>query len=331
MVATSILVTGATGYIGSQVLLELLDRFGGDGFRLRALVRNSSDCSVFSGFPVEIIRGDLLDIFSLGEAFSGVDTVFHCAGLISYSRRFRRRLYDVNVVGTRNVVNTCIAHRVRRLVMTSSIAALGVADDGSAATETTPFRESQRRNGYMDAKHLAELEAFRGAAEGLDVVLLNPGVVIGVDHRNKASVSTSNKVLRMIYHGVPAVCPSGGTGFVDVRDVAAAHVEAWLKGRSCLRYIIVGHNLAFAELFDALRSLPGNSVKALHTLPVPALYIAGMVGEVWSLLMNRPSFIAIESGRMASERLVYSNSRSLREFGMIYRGLSETLNSIVAV
>jgi dihydroflavonol-4-reductase len=328
MVTTSILVTGATGYIGSQVVLELLERFG-DTISLKVLARNSSECSFLSGFPVDILRADLLDVPAMSEAFAGVDTVFHCAGLISYTKRFRNRLYDVNVVGTRNVVNACLAHGVRRLVMTSSIAAVGSSDDGSPVTESVSFKEWQHRNGYMEAKHLAELEALRGVAEGLDTVLVNPGVVIGVDPGNKASLSSSNEVLRMIYRGRISFCPTGSTGFVDVRDVAAAHVEAWLKGHSGLRYIIVGHNRTFAELFEALSRLPGSSIRQFRLLPPSALLVAGIGGELWSLLLDRPTFVSIESSRMASEKLVYSNGRSVRELGMTYRSLEDTLGSAV--
>ncbi|MEE9904604.1 MAG: NAD-dependent epimerase/dehydratase family protein [Chlorobium sp.] len=324
MVTTSILITGATGYIGSQVMLELLARYG-DRFRLKILARQSSDCSFLSDLPVEVFRADLLDAPSINEVFEGVDTVFHCAGLIAYTRNFRNRLYDVNVVGTRNVVNACIENRVRRLVVTSSIAAIGGTEDGSPSSESSSFMEWQRRNGYMESKHLAELEALRGVAEGLDTVMVNPGVVIGVDSGNKASVSSSNEVLRLIHKGRLPFCPSGGTGFVDVRDVAAAHLEAWQKGSTGQRYIVVGHNRTFAELFEAIRRTPGSSMNRVYPLPGAAISLAGLGGELWSLLSRKPSFISIESSRTASRTLVYLNDRSIKELGMVYRPLDNTL------
>ena len=180
MPKTSILITGATGYIGSQLVLALLSKFSGE-ISCRVMVRKSSDTSFLEGLPVGIVRADLLDSLALMEAFKGVDTVFHCAGLISYTRKFRNELYDTNVLGTRNVVNACLFNNVRKLVVTSSIAAIGATEDGTPASESTSFQEWQRRNGYMESKHLAELEGLRGVAEGLDVVMVNPGVVIGVD------------------------------------------------------------------------------------------------------------------------------------------------------
>ena len=193
----SIALTGATGYIGSQVLLELLKRFKGE-LDCRVLVRGSSNYAWLEALPVQVIAADVLEPIALHEALRGVDTLFHCAGLVSWTRRFRSQLYEVNVVGTRNVLHAALYNGVRRVVMTSSIAAVGMSEDGAPANEAALFKEWQRRNGYMEAKHLAELEALRAVAEGLDVVLLNPGVVIGVDHHNPASLSSSNRTLRQM-------------------------------------------------------------------------------------------------------------------------------------
>ncbi len=329
MLKSSIIITGATGYIGSQVVLALLSRFSGE-INCRVIARKSSDCSFLRGLPVEIVNADILDPLALNEAFKGADTVFHCAGLIAYTRSFRNALYDTNVLGTRNVINASLYNGVRRLVMTSSIAAVGATEDGSPASESTTFQEWQRSNGYMESKHLAELEGLRGLAEGLEVVMLNPGVVIGIDRRNMASVSSSNKVLKLIYQGQLPLCPSGGTGFVDVRDVAEAHLAAWKQGRSGDRYVIVGHNLSFRELFDRLGRVGGRG--ASHTIMVPEALgmLVGLGGECWSLLFNRPSFISLESMRTSTRHLAFSNTRSVQELTLRYRDLPETFKTITA-
>ncbi|NTW68260.1 MAG: NAD-dependent epimerase/dehydratase family protein [Chlorobiaceae bacterium] len=323
-----IVITGATGYIGSQILLALLSRFSGQ-FSFRVIARQSSDCSFLEALPVEVVRADILDPLALNEAFRGASAVFHCAGLISYTVNFRNALYETNVVGTRNVVNACLFNSVRRLVLTSSIAAVGSTEDGSPASESTTFQEWQRRNGYMEAKHLAELEGLRGVAEGLDVVMVNPGVVIGVDSSNPASLSSSNEVLRLIYQGRIPISPSGGTGFVDVRDVADSHIAAWQQGKTGERYLVVGHNLLFRELFDRIGSIAGNSVGPVMILPELFGFMAGFGGEIWSILTNSPSFISLESIRISSRSLSYNNSRSVQELNLRYRELSETLQTIV--
>ena len=328
MLKLSIIITGATGYIGSQLVLALLSRFSGE-VSCRVIVRKSSDCSFFEGLPVDIVYADLLDSLALMEAFRGADTVFHCAGLISYTRNSRSALYTTNVLGTRNVVNASLFNNVRKLVITSSIAAIGATEDGTPASETTSFQEWQRRNGYMEAKHLAELEGLRGLAEGLDVVLVNPGVVIGVDRKNPASVSSSNEVLRLIYQGKLPFFPSGSTGFVDVRDVADAHIAAWEKGRPGERYVVVGHNLSFRELFDCIGTLAGSTIRHSFVVPHGIGLLAGFGGEIWSMLSNSPSFISLESIRIASRPLAYSNTRSVEELSLSYRAMLETLKTII--
>ncbi|NTU97355.1 MAG: NAD-dependent epimerase/dehydratase family protein [Chlorobiaceae bacterium] len=328
MQKSSIAITGATGYIGSQVILTLLSKFGPE-LSCRAIVRESSDCSFLENLPVEKVVADILDPLALDEAFRGVDTVFHCAGLISYTKSSRRSLYETNVEGTRNVVNACLAAHVSKLVMTSSIAALGVTDDGSPASESATFKDWQHRNGYMEAKYLAELEGLRGVAEGLDVVMLNPGVVIGTDHGNRASSSSSNGVLRLIYDGKLPLLPSGGTGFVDVRDVAEAHIAAWKKGRSGERYIVVARNFSFRELFEHIRDLEGSRNRNALSIPPAAGFVAGLGGELWSLFSGTPSFISLESLRLSGKLLQYDNSRSLEELGIRYRDFSETLMTII--
>ena len=328
MVNSTIVITGATGYIGSQLLLSLLSKVSGQ-LRCRVIARPSSDCSFLKGLPVDIVRADLHDPLALMEAFRGADTVFHCAGLISYTRHFRNALYETNVVGTRNVVNACLHNNVRKLVITSSIAALGVSKDGSPSSEGTAFEEWQRSNAYMESKHLAELEGLRGVAEGLDVVLVNPGVVIGCDRHNAASVSSSNEVLSLIYRGRIPLCPSGSTGFVDVRDVIDAHIAAWEKGRIGERYLVVGHNLSFRELFGRISSIEGSRTGTIFMVPWPLGLLAGLGGELFSLVMNRASFISLESIRLSSRHIAYSNTRSQEELNIRYRSLSDTLKTIV--
>ena len=331
MSAIPILITGATGYIGAQLVFDLIRRFG-DGVSCRVTVRDGSNAGFLKGLPVEIVRADIHDPIAVNEAVRGAEVVFHCAGLIAYTMNFRNRLYETNVLGTRNVVNACLAANVRRLVSTSSIAAVGSARAGEGAQESnehSSFSEWQRHNVYMESKHLAELECRRGAAEGLDVVMVNPGVVIGRGEGEGAPGSSSNEVLKMIYGGSLPLCPDGATGFVDVRDVAEAHIAAWQKGRAGERYIIVGENLSFRELFDRIAALPGSRTKKPFRVSGAAGLVAGAGGEIWSLFTGRPSFISLESIRQASHKAHYNNRLSLNELGMTYRPLDETFRTFI--
>ena len=150
-----------------------------------------------------------------------------------------------------------------------------------------------------------------------------------MDKKNPASLSSSNEVLRLIYQGKLPVSLSGSTGFVDVRDVADAHLAAWQKGASGERYIIVGHNLSFRQLFDHIGHIEGSRNAPVFNLPKGIGFLAGLGGELWSLLSSRPSFISLESLRGSSKLFVYNNSRSVQELGLSYRALSDTLKTIV--
>jgi dihydroflavonol-4-reductase len=332
MSAIPILITGATGYIGARLLVDLLDRFGGN-IRCRVTIREGSDATFLRDKPVEIVRADMRDPIAVNEAVRGSEFVFHCAGLIAYTRNFRHRLYDANVLGTRNIVNASLAFGVKRLIMTSSIAAVGSAGDGNGigeSSEHSTFSEWQRHNVYMESKHLAELECRRGMAEGLDVVMVNPGVVVGRSPETGMPGSSSNEVLRMIYQGRLPLCPEGSTGFVDLRDVSDAHIAAWQKGRSGNRYIIVSENLSFSELFSRIAALPGSSTGKPFRIGGMAAFVSGAGGELWSLLTTRPSFISIESLRQASQPARYSNRHSIQELGMGYRPFDQTLQSALS-
>lgn len=326
-----ILITGATGYIGAQLVFGLLRRFG-EGVRCRVTVRSGSDAGFLKNLPIDIVTADMNEPVAVAEAVQGAEVVFHCAGLIAYTSNFRNRLYDTNVLGTRNVVNACLAAGVRRLVATSSIAAIGVPEEsegGQESTESSTFSEWQRRNAYMESKHLAELECRRGAAEGLDVVMVNPGVVIGNGEGRNAPGSSSNEVLQLIYRGSLPFCPDGGTGYVDVRDVVDAHIAAWEKGRTGERYIIVGENLTFRELFGRIAAMPSSRTGSPIRVAGALGAAVGIGGELWSLMSGRPSFISVESLRQASRLSVYSNQRSVLELGMTYRTLEETLKTVI--
>ncbi|MBO8093557.1 MAG: SDR family oxidoreductase [Prosthecochloris sp.] len=326
----SILVTGATGYIGSEVIVELC-RLYGDTVRVRALARRGSDTAHLGTLPVDIVYGDLLDPVSLFDACDGVDIVFHCAGLVAYSANYRHRLYEINVTGTANLVNACLYHGVERLVHTSSVAAVGVSGTMEPANETTPFKEWQHRIAYMESKHLSEMEGMRGIAEGLDVVFVNPGVVLGLPSNSGQSLNSTTRAVRNIYRGKIPLHPSGGISIVDITDVAAAHLAAWKKGRTGSRYLVTAGNYSFRELFTMIGALSGSRYRGAVQAAPFVEQAAGAAGELYAALSGRKPYITIESMRLAGRFLFYSNRLSIEELGMSYRPAEETLKAVVAV
>ncbi len=323
-----VLVTGATGYIGSQVLHALWNTYG-DRVILRAFVRKNSDIAVLSGLPIDILRGDIGDPSSLFESFDSVDTVFHSAGLVAYTRNYRHRLYETNVTGTANVVNSCLQNGVRRLVLTSSVAAAGVNDGSEPADEETEFKDWQRNIAYMESKRLAEMEGMRGIAEGLDVVFVNPGVVIGRGRSKHAITNSATKAIQDIGHGKIPLYPSGGLSLVDISDVAKAHLEVWEKGKTGERYIIVSENRSYKELFSLLWET--NKKSSAFALPArkPLYEIAGSAGELYAFFSGARPYISFEGMRLSRRHLYFSNRKSVEELGMRYRPVRDSVRSII--
>ena len=321
------LVTGATGYIGSQVVYAL-HRMYGDTLHIRALVRAGSYLSVLRGLPVEIVQGDIMNPVSLLEPFHSAEAVFHCAGLVAYTRNYRHMLHDTNVTGTANVVNVCLQQGVSRLVLTSSVAAIGVKEKGEPADEETVFCDWQHRIAYMESKRLAEMEGERGIAEGLDVVMVNPGVVIGRGD-NSLAVNSATEAIKGIYQGKIPLYPAGGLSLVDVLDVARAHIEVWRKGNTGERYIVVSENRSYRELFAMIREMSGSKKGFAVSAGKPLYGIAGAGGELFALLTRRRPYISLESMQLAKRSLYYSNRKSVDDLGMTYRPVQEIIESIV--
>jgi dihydroflavonol-4-reductase len=250
-----VLVTGATGLLGSHVLLEVLKL----DVPVRALIRSESSYKkeelehLFLWYGpenrnllhrVEWIYGDLLDIPSLEVALQGVQTVYHCAGMISFNPANDKTLLQVNAEGTRNLVNLCLEFGVSSFCHVSSIAAIsGNSPIKSEAEDEVPAYSS----GYTASKYLAEMEVWRGGQEGLPVVIVNPGVIIGPGDMTQGSGKLLQEAMKE-----RRFCPPGGTGFIGVGDVARAIL--FLVANKCFgeRYILVAENLSFCEIITKI-------------------------------------------------------------------------------
>jgi dihydroflavonol-4-reductase len=233
-------VTGATGHLGNVLVRELLRR----GKRVRVLVEPSDDLRPLSGLPIEIVRGDVTRKETLAGAFSGVDLVFHMAGVVSISSLDVELVRTVNVDGTRNVVEAVQRAGVRRLVYTSSVHAFTEPPSGGVLVETAGYDPALAPGDYGKAKAEAScivLEAIRG---GQDAVIVNPTAVLGpLDFR----ISEMGELLRMFARRrLPAVV-DGGYDFVDVRDVASGHLLAAEKGRAGESYLLTGGRMSRAR------------------------------------------------------------------------------------
>ena len=313
-----VLVTGATGFVGSQLTAELVRR----GHQVRVLRRASSRTLMLADLPdLEHILGDILELDAVAQAVRGCDLVFHVAALSSYWRAQRDHVYRVNVDGTRVVMDACLRAGVPRVVHTSSVAAIGVRRDGLPADENTSFDAFSARWVYADSKHRAEQVVYRAIDRGLNAVIVNPAAVIGPGDHNLIS---SSMVLEFAKRPIPAV-PSGGVCLVDIDAVVQGHLAAAERGRTGERYILGGENLTNLEAAATICALTGQPPPRL-IIPGWLLGPAALAVDMFNRVTPRPPVVSGEQLRLVANNIYYDSSKAVRELGLPllpFRGAAE--------
>jgi len=247
-------VTGATGFVGSAVVRSLLRR----GVSVRALARRDSDLSNIAGLEVEVFYGDLMDEEGLAQGLRGCSVLFHVAAYYSTDPANSQAMYEVNVRGTKAVMNAALKAGAQRAVHTSTIGTIGQPRDGSLATEETPFNLWETGSHYVKSKHLGEVAALSLCERGLPVVVVNPCAPLGA--RDIKPSSTGQRVLDYL-HGRRPSFVAGGINFVAVDDVAEGHVLAAECGRPGERYILGNRegNLLLPDFLALMEQVSGVS------------------------------------------------------------------------
>ncbi|MCL9806037.1 NAD-dependent epimerase/dehydratase family protein [Flavobacterium amniphilum] len=246
-----ILVTGATGLVGSHLVLQLVSQ----NLQVRALFRKEEArkrvLQVFSFYEkpdlydkIEWVQADILDVPSLEAVFENVDQVYHCAALISFDPKDEEKLRKANIEGTANIVNLCIDFGVKKLCHVSSIAALGdLKDFESVTTEETEWNPEVHHNDYAISKYGAEMEVWRGHQEGLQVVVVNPGVILGPVFWTEGSGEIYDRVRKgLVFY------TKGGSGFVTVDDVVNSMINLMQSEINGERFILVSETITYQDL-----------------------------------------------------------------------------------
>jgi len=281
------LVTGGTGIVGSHILEELTR----NGKAVRAIKRASSDIqlvqSIFEHYnnpnfnSIEWVLGDITDIPSIEEAMIGVENVYHAAAIVSFHKKDRQKMHKINVEGTANIVNLCLANSVKKLGYISSIASLGRTAGQEWYSEKDTWKTSKQNSYYAITKYTAENEVWRGSEEGLNSVMVNPGVILGPGDMRKSS----GTLFGTIYKGLNYYT-KGTNGFVDARDVSRSIIQLVQSDISQERYLCVGENLPFKTFFELVAS-------SLNKTAPSKLAKPWLTGIVWRLA----GFISFISGK----------------------------------
>ncbi len=316
-----ILVTGATGFVGSVLVPQLVRQMGRQALTALVLPGDPLPAS-WRDEKIRIIRGDIVDRETMGEACRGQSHVIHLAAFISYCHRDLKKLMAVNRDGTANIVAACLEQGVKRLVHISTEGAIGLSHNGRLADETTPFNWPKIFH-YMVSKHAGQQvveEAVR--RKGLEAVILNPAAIMGPGDPN--AEMPHNRLYRLASRGMLLGSFSGGLSVVDVRDVTAIILKALEGGRVGEKYLLVGTNVTYQQVVRALGRAAGRRAIPAK-IPAPFLETAGVLMETLTGARGRSPIITRSYGRLSGWKIFHSNEKSRKEFGHTYIDLETTV------
>jgi dihydroflavonol-4-reductase len=317
-----ILVTGATGFLGAEVTKQL----AANGDKVVCIKRAASlipDILKPYGDKIKWFEADMLYVFALEDALQGVTQVYHCAAIVTFDPSQGKTMIKNNVEGTANIANLCNELNIR-LMHVSSVAAIGEAKPGQLITENNHLEDTLKKDAYAISKYESEMEVWRGIAEGLNAVIVNPSMIIG---RN-AGVKGTGQIFEKVRTGFPYYT-TGSIGYVDVEDVAKAMMALMNFDIKAERFIITAENWTYKDLFT--QTAQGFGIKPPQKQATPTmLNWAWRLSSVWGFLTNRQVGIDKVSAQAASKNLDYSNAKIVKAIGIEFKPISRSIKEITA-
>lgn len=309
-----ILVTGGAGLLGAELIKQLL----AEGKKVRAIY-NRTNLNI-EHENLQQVQVDILDVFALEDVFENIDVLYHCAGLVSFIPADEKQVFKINVEGTANVVNAALNAGVKKMLHVSSVAAMGRIRPDEEIHEGMYWTSKTSNSIYGHSKYLGEMEVWRGIAEGLDAVIINPVIILGPGNWDDGS----SKIFKSAYQQFPWYT-EGVSGFVDVRDVANVMIRLMESNITSERFIISAGNFPFREVYNKIAKSFGK--KQPHkkvTAFLSKLVVAS--GKVKQMFSGKPPLITSETAATAMAK-VYFNNKKLFNFlpGFSYKSLDDTI------
>lgn len=302
------LVTGATGFVGANIVRALL----AEGTAVRVLVRRGSSQHNLTGLPVEVVYGDLSNAASLRPALAGCQTLYHAAAYYSLWTPRPEEMYTINVTGTANLLKAALELGVSRVVYTSSVATVGLPEDGSPGDESRFLPVDQAIGHYKRSKVLAEQQALYFCTQGLPVVIVNPSAPIGP--WDVKPTPTGKIIVDFLRRNMPAYLDTG-LNLIDVRDVARGHVLAAQHGKIGERYILGCQNMSLRAIFQTLAALSGLPAPRVR-IPYGVALAAGYVSTWLARLTRKPPRVPLVGVQMARHPMYFTAAKAVRELGL---------------
>jgi dihydroflavonol-4-reductase len=307
-----VVITGANGLLGSIVA----ETFASRNIPVTGLYHQSKPTNPSMNW----IQCDITDAPSLNKILEGAECVIHAAAIVSFAQKHKEKMFSINVVGTANVVNACLTNGVKRLVHISSVAAIGKPVNESILSEKTAWSHATKPSNYGQSKYLAELEVFRGEAEGLSVAVINPSIILaaGNTHRSSGKIIQYVQDERSFY-------VEGYLNYVDARDVAEMVWQLYKNPQVKGRYIASAGTVSWRELFNGIGTRLGKKSPSIKVSPILAR-VAAAVEWVRSALSGSEPLITKETAKIARQKITYSNDRAVKDLGIKFRPLADTLD-----
>ncbi len=327
-------VTGGTGLLGSHLIYDLLLK----GEKVKALKRSTSNLQnvqkTFSYYThnsdelfekIEWVEGDVLDYYSILDALKNVTKVYHCAAIVSFDPKQKERLIHDNVLGTANLVNASIECNIEKFCQVSSVSAVGRSELTKQITEDGTWLNSKNKSAYGISKHLSEMEAWRGIAEGLNAVIVNPSIILGPGNWN----SGSSKLFSSIYKGMKYYT-KGVSGYVDVRDVSKAMILLMESEIKSERYILNSENLSYKFIFKTIAKFL--NVKMPHIYAKKWMSELGWrLGKMKEIITRKPARISRETARTAHKIAEFSNQKIVEELDYQFIPIKQSIQDVSKV